>query len=149
MLPQYNGGDLPSTKRVYYNGTDTLLEGQALCYDTDDTAAPVTGGTLGRNRGAIVTKPATAVLGGFAGIVLTPITGPGWIDILVPKRGDVFKAMCKVSATKNSTVVGITNAGGYNLVSFSDATLNVDMVAIALETLDTSTTAGLTLLKAL
>lgn len=146
---------------VYYGGTGTLKQGEALAYDTDDTNAPVSSGnTLSTGPGSLVATqnlrgrrvvdPATAVLGGFAGIVdesSAGVVGPAYVNIIKPRRGDVVKAQCKINGTKNSSIVGITNAGARNLVSVSDATFNVDVVAILLETKDTSSTAGLTLVK--
>jgi hypothetical protein len=101
-----------------------------------------------------VVKPATAVLGAFAGLIgieqagkVIPDATGAFIDIIVPRRGDVCLAMVKANATKGSTGLGITNAGGFNLVAHTDATLNVDLVAVALETADTSTTAAAKLVK--
>lgn len=152
-LPQNNASNNNQViETVFYAGTRTLKAGEAVAYDTDDTNAPVTTTTLDRKnlRGRRVVDPATAVLGGFAGLVDESsggVVGPAYISILKPRRGDVVQAMCKINGTKNSSVVGITNAGVQNLVSMSDATFNVDVVAILLETKDTSTTAGLTLVK--
>lgn len=152
-LPQNNASSNNQViETVFYGGTATLKAGEAMSYDSDDTNAPVTSTTVDRKqlRGRRVVDPATANLGGFAGLVdesSAGITGPAYISIVKPRRGDVVVGFTKVNATKNSTVVGITNAGGRNLVSFTDATLNVDMVAIALETKDTSTTAAPMLLK--
>lgn len=151
-LVQVDGSQDLNVKTVYYAGTDTLAEGQALCYDTDDTNAPVTSTTVDRKnlRGRRVVKPATAVLGGFAGIVApnsAGVVGPNYVDIIIPRKGDVAKLLTKINGTKNTSIVGITNAGGYNLVTMADATFNVDVVAILLETKDTSTTAALTLCK--
>lgn len=158
-LPQYNADPVGEVKTVYFfNGTGatlTLAEGAAVCFDLDDTNAPVTNTSDPKNqRGRRVVKPATAVLGAFAGLiakgsagkVLATATG-AFIDILVPRRGDVVKGLTKVNATKGSTVVGITNAGGFDLVAFTDATVNLDLVAVVIETLDTSTTHALSTLK--
>jgi hypothetical protein len=152
MLPQNNAQTSDQTKVVYYGGTGTLKAGEAMSYDSDDTNAPVTTTTLDRKnlRGRRVVDPATANLGGFAGLVTESsagITGPAFIEIFVPRKGDVVFAQCKINGTKNSSIVGITNAGARNLVSVADATFNVDAVAILLETKDTSATAGKTLVK--
>lgn len=152
-LPQNNASNNNQViETVFYGGTATLKQGEALAYDNDDTNAPVSSTTVDRKnlRGRRVVDPATAVLNGFAGLVDESsggVVGPAYVNIIKPRRGDVVQAMCKVNATKNATFVGITNAGGRNLVSFADATINADLVGVALETKDTSTTAGLTLIK--
>lgn len=152
-LPQNNASSNNQViEQVYYGGTATLKAGEAMSYDSDDTNAPVSSTTAARHdlRGRRVVDPATANLGGFAGLVdesSAGVTGPAYISIIKPRRGDVVVGFTKINATKNSSTVGITNAGGRNLVSVGDATINVDLVAIALETKDTSTTAGPMLLK--
>lgn len=158
-LAQYNGKNQVDRKRVWYGGTTALIIGQAVAYDTSDTTAPLPisliGGTTSPDpsqieRGQIVQVPVTALLGGFAGIVdslpLKDANGvivASWIDIVVPRKGDVVDLYTNASVTKNSTILGITNAGGATLVSVSDATFNVDVVAICLQTVDRSGTAGL------
>lgn len=157
-LAQYNGKTQVDRKRVWYGGTTALKIGQAVAYDTSDTTAPLPisliGGTTSPDpsqieRGQIVADPATALLGGFAGIVdsqpnkdATGAVVASWIDIIVPRKGDVVDVWSSANATKNSTILGITNAGANNLVSVSDSTFNVDVVAIALQTVDRSTTNG-------
>lgn len=157
-LRQNNGSQDLQIRTVWYGGTSQLQEGQALVYDTDDTAAPVAPAagdlspTSRRNlRGRRVVDVTAALTGGVAGLVAADssgVTGPAFVDIVVPRRGDVVTAFCKVNATKNSTVVGIDTAGpSNNIVSFADATFNFNLVGIALETKDTSATAGPTLIK--
>jgi hypothetical protein len=81
-----------------------------------------------------------------AGKVIVNGTG-AFVDIVVPRPGDVLLASVKANATKGATVLGITNAGGFDLVAMTDATVNVDVAAIALETADTSVTVGTKLVK--
>jgi hypothetical protein len=170
-LPQYNGQYDGQSKTVYFKNTTggsvTLLEGMALAFDMDDTAAPVSNTSDPKNaRGVRVVKPATAVLGGFAGLVdetsagiVVPDTEGRFITINVPRKGQPVKALVKANATKGVSLLGITNAGGFNLVphvpgtgndateSLAAAVLALDFVAVALETADTSTTAALKLVK--
>jgi hypothetical protein len=162
-LPQYqNTPDLTIRTVFFVNTTGaevTLREGMALCYDTDDTAAPVSMPSPpidGRNlRGRRVVKPATAVLGEFAGLVspshdgLKVAAGDGVnVDIIVPRKGDVCFGWANANCTKNSTLLGITNAGGFNLVTHTpDAQVNINFVGIAMETVDRSVTAGKVLLR--
>jgi hypothetical protein len=159
MHGQYNGKQIQEVKRVWYGGVTLLKLGQAVAYDTSDTTAPLPtslGGSTAPDpsqieRGQVVVDPATAVLGGFAGIVATqPQRDPAdstkavasWIDIYVPRKGDIVDVWSSANATKNSTILGITNAGAATLVAVSDATFNVDAVAIALQTIDRSSTNG-------
>jgi hypothetical protein len=120
----------------------------------DDTAAPVSNTDTKNSRGRRVVKPATAVLGMFAGLIAPTsagkvvVNGTGaFVDIVVPRSGDVCLASVKANATKGATVLGITNAGGFDLVAMTDATFNVDVAAIAMETADTSVTVGTKLVK--
>lgn len=153
-LVQSNGSQDLTFKTVWYAGTSTLKEGNLVCYDNDDTNAPVTASTTPnatteRNvRGRRVVNPATAVLGGFAGVVSAQsagITGPAFIEIIVPRKSDVCFIFSNINATKNSSLIGITNAGGLTGVTVADSTINVDLVAIAMETVDRSGTNGLIL----
>jgi hypothetical protein len=151
-LVQNDGSQDLQIKTVYYAGTSTLKQGNAVVYDTDDTNAPVTTTTLDRKnlRGRRVVNPATATLGGFAGLVAPQsagIVGPAYIDIIVPRKGDMCFGFTNVNCTKNSSLLGITNAGAGTLVTIADATVNLDLVAIAMETVDRSSTNGLVLLR--
>lgn len=158
-LPQYNGDPINDTKSVWFQndtGADiTFLGGEAVAYDLDDTNTPVSNPTNPKiQRGRVVGKPVTARLGAFAGIVAAAVAGKvikstfgAFIDIIVPRKGDTLKCYTKVSQTKGSTVLGITNTGGFALVSMTDATFNVDVVGVAFETVDTSTTAANALVK--
>lgn len=151
-LRQSNASQDVDTKVVYYGGTATLREGDAMAYDTDDTNAPITSTTLDRKnlRGRRVVDPATAVLGGYAGAVAPSsagVVGPAFIEIIEPRKGDFAFLWTNVNCTKNSTVLGITNAGGRTHVSHADATLNVDMVAVAMQTVDRSSTNGTVLAR--
>lgn len=156
-LVQNNASSDLQIKKVYYAGTTTLKEGQALAYDNDDTNAPVsptaplTATSLRSARGRRVVDVASAVAGGFAGAVSPSsagVVGPAFIEIIVPRKGDFVFLWSKVNATKNSTIVGIDTATPTNnFISKSDATFNVDAIAIAYETKDTSTTAALMLCR--
>lgn len=149
-LPQFNGQGDVSIKRVYYAGTATLNEGTPLTYDFSASATLDPTTDLKNARGVRVVDPATATLTAFAGLVTKSsagVTGPAWVDIYKPVKGDVVKGHTSISCTAGTTTLGITNAGGTALVAHSDATFNHDMVAIALQTVDRSSTAGTVLLK--
>jgi len=137
-LAQQNGMEKSPTKYVYYNGTDTLLPGYALCYDI---AATVGATDPKLARGTLVTKPVTANLMLFAGIVAAKVTGPAWVRVKTPKRGEFISVFCKANATVGVTALAPAN-DSYSLAAHSDATLNLPMVALAGETADTSGTAA-------
>lgn len=157
-LTQYEGKTQQERKRVWYAGTTALKVGQAVHYGNDDTLHPLPISLIGGStvidppqieRGQSVVDPATANLGGFAGVVdslpLRDSAGTvvaSWIDIIVPRKGDVVDLWSSANATKNSTILGTTNTGGVTFVSVSDATFNVDAAAIALQTVDRSSTNG-------
>ena len=159
MLAQYNGDGVNEVKAVWYNGTATLKQGEVLCYDLDDTDAPVslpagsltvppTSSILPRNlRGRQVVDPVTANLSAVAGVVApesSGVTGPAWVSLIVPRKGDVAFIYNNASSTKNTTVFGAANATR-TAASFSDSTFNLPAIAVAIETQDRSGAAGLTL----
>lgn len=141
-LGQINGSQDVSVKTVYYAGTDTVQEGYVLCYD--QSASPTA--TDEKTRlGQQVLKPATANLKFVAGFVHPSSAGkvgPCFLDIVVPRRGDILRAWTNVSQTVGTTELSATN-GSYALVADSDATFNDQHVGLAAQTLDTSGTAGI------
>lgn len=139
MLPQRAGVPQVTNKMVYFTGSDTLAVGYALCYDQD--ASP-TNADLKLRLGVAVEKPATANLNAFAGIVSESsdgVTGPAWVEIIVPTPNVIVNAYCHVNATAWTTAVAPAD-GDYGLVAFADATLNLAMVGLAATTLDSSST---------
>ena len=131
---QYAGRQTPEIKTVYYNGSDTLLNGYCLCYDesatVDATDPALTLGTL-------VEKPVTASLYAFAGIVTNVESGgragPGYYEIIVPRRGVITEAFCDIDTVKGSTALGVAN-NSYGLTTPSDDEFNELFVATAMET---------------
>jgi len=132
-------------KRVYYTGTATLYEGYALCYNRDsNTGTTITG--VDWARAYEVEKPATANLNYFAGLVAGESdskTGPCWVNIIVPGSppGVLCKAWTYVSSTILTTRLAVTNDQWY-LTTASSSTVTV---ARAMQTLNTASTAALTL----
>lgn len=142
-LGQINGSVEVVVATKYYTGTDTLQSGYALCYDT---AASATATDEKTRLGQAVLKPATAHLKAFAGIVHPSSagkTGPCFVDIIVPRRGDIIQAWTNVNQTAFTTALSVTNAGGYALVADTDATFNDQHIGLAAVTVDTSGTAAL------
>lgn len=86
----YNNLDF-NQKRVFYNGTATLAEGQVLCFqDNPNTTAT----DFGKGFPFTVQTPDSGNAIVFAGILAeTSIgkTGPCFIDIIQPRSGDVIK----------------------------------------------------------
>lgn len=146
-------------KRVYYEGSDTIYEGMALCYN-QDTTDNILGWDKGndeedsttaegyQNEGKFlrVEKPATANLKFFAGFVCAGgwngKTGPRWLDIYAPNG-----AVVPVRGTDSHTIgekLYIVN-GDYEVTNApADASVPI---GYAMETVDRSTTEGLLLAK--
>jgi len=160
-LVQYNGEGLNETKVVWYEGTGTLKTGEVLCYDDDDTNAPValpagsltvppTSAILPRNlRGREVKDPATAILYAVAGVVAAEssgLTGPGWVTLIVPRKGDAVTLFTNGNCTKGTTVLGAADATRTASV-VTDSGYNLPALAICLQTVDRSSTNGTVLAK--
>lgn len=164
-LVQSNGSQDLYIKTVWYAGTQKLSQGQVVVYDNDDTLAPLVpvAGDLSassrRNlRGNRVVDPVSTIKAGFAGLLYVGMTavGPAFIDLVVPRKGDIVPVSTKVNATKNSTVLIVDSIGGTNNLiadgtdavgSATTSTKVFDQVAIAYQTTDTSTTAAVTLAR--
>lgn len=132
-------------KSVRYTGTDTLQEGNLLCYDADFAGADATEGKTGdatvRNqlRATRVEKPAVGNLQHFAGVVATGfggIVGPANIDIFVPTaRGQKVSIWTDQNCTIDVTTLHL-QAGSY--AAGSEA--NGHRIGKALQTVDRSST---------
>lgn len=161
--------DLDLTQVFYVPSTAqqglALKEGQIVVYDsaaaltaTDTLTNGVV--TLGSRKALIgrqVTDPASTLVGGFAGVVdsssagVVPANGGTMITIIRPRKGDVCQMLTKANSTKNATILVVDSAGptinliaGASTVGTPTVGVLYDQVAVALQTLDTSTTAGLT-----
>lgn len=134
------------TKKVWYNGTSSLVEGDALCFNSDIGSTSIAGISGGTNttasalRYAVVEAPKTANFKNFAGFVTASgkMTGPGIVTIVEP-RG----ALCSVKVRKNgttgtinSTLLGLVNGQTY----LQSATNAIPAVALLQQTGDTSGT---------
>lgn len=150
MHGQYNGKDALESRRKWYTGTSTLKAGQVLCFDLDDTSSPTSDADPTRTaRGQTVTDPVTANLAAVAGLVAEGaggVTGPCWVDIIMPHKGDVVEIYTSANCTKNTTVLGASN-GSLAATSMTDSTFNTSVLAVAIETVDRSSTSGTVLAK--
>ncbi len=139
MVPGANALDY---EVVYYEGTDTLKTGYALCYNYDSgTAATAT-----KDRFSRVEKPTTRNLQYFAGIVAEGLpsagkVGPSLIRIVKPS-GVSCTAFTDQSCVIGSTVLYIQTASYYLTDAAYTSSTASRPVAIALQTIDRSSTAG-------
>jgi len=152
----HGGGTSPTiTRRVYYIGTDTLLEGYALCYNFDASDVSAENLTLSAGvaeecpaRRIQVEKPSVNNCAHFAGTVSNKsagVTGPGWIEINLP--GSVCNIYAYASADHGTTGTGM-NTGQMltfvlNQYYFMGTGLPGAGSAIVLQDVDRSSTAGL------
>jgi len=94
-LPVYNKTNV-RVERVYFTGTETLAEGQPLCFQESPATASSTKGFP-----FDVEVPNSANRAVFAGIVASSsvgVTGPAYIDIFVPQKGDVLQVLVSKAA---------------------------------------------------
>jgi len=145
-------------KRVYYEGSDTIYEGYALCYNWDTTSnilgvdradgsksSTTTAGSKNEGKFLRVEKPATANFFAFAGVVAPGSwcgkAGPMWLEIYVP-NGAIVPVYTDKSITAGDkmylenaqyTIINTESAGAY--------------IGEACDTIDRSSTAGLVQVK--
>jgi len=107
------------TRKVYYEGSDTLSGGYNLCYNWDyGTASDAEVGRAWR-----VEKPATANLKYYAGPVTEAydgFTGPGMVEIYVPnRRGQRVPVWTDQDCTIGTTILAVKD-GSYALGAQTD-----------------------------
>jgi len=153
----HGGAAETNTMRVYYNGSDTLGEGYALCFNFDaidvtDENISQTSPDVGQEywndaRRLMVEKPAEGNKLHFAGAVSqrsANFTGPGWIEIHRP--GSICNIYAYASADHGST--GITTNTGQILTFcpgeyfFYDGGFPGTGSAMVLQDVDRSSTKG-------
>lgn len=158
--PQFGTNAEARRKRVYFEGTDTIYEGMALCYN-QDTTTNVLGWSKSSNAKGTTTAegyqnegkfqrvelPSTTNLMFFAGVVAgtdeAGNAGPRWLDIYVPNG-----AIVPVRTNANCVIgqaVGLSDASGILGPVTGDG--DPMAVAILMETVDRSGTTGLSLAK--
>lgn len=161
----------PKARRitVYYESSDTIYEGMALCYNSDatdnwlgvsstdftTTASSITeSGTTAegsQNEGKFirVEKPSNDNLQFFAGVVAggdhTGESGPKAVDIYVP-NGAIVPVRSSIYNYEGETVLGV-QAGDYELQDAATYGTRTVPVALAMEDIDRGTTEGLCLAK--
>lgn len=149
-------------KTVYYEGTSTIYEGMPVCfnYDTTDNWVGVssadytteTGTTAEgyQNEGKFirVENATSSNIQYFAGVVANGsycgTAGPKALDIYVP-NGAIVPVRCDVNCTVGTTVLAVESASQELTVPLAASTGRP--VAIAMETVDRSSTSGIVLAK--
>lgn len=142
---QVNNDSRPNPRHFWYAGTDQLEAGYAMCLDV--AAAK---GSLKTSLGRQVTKPATANLMHFAGVVMSACKGPCQVKLAIPDRNYVGDVFTKANMVKDATILGPVDAlyslaiktDDHNGTPAARTGHNLPSVAVALETVDTSSTAA-------
>lgn len=134
--------DQPSfdLRKVYFVGTNTLVEGQPLCYQ--EIKANSTKG-----YGMDVEIPNTDNERYFAGIVAPSsvgVVGPAYIDIIVPRPGDIMEVLISNGA---DLAVGDLLKMNFDVPTLAGAELGAFDLAMALAA--STTTSGSTIANAL
>jgi hypothetical protein len=112
-----------SKKRVYYEGTDTIYAGYALCYNYDTTTdmngATIAEGSRCSGRYLRVEKPSAAnanFLAGFVAPESNGLAGPGEITVVEPTDGVIVDAWIQANCTNATTLLYVTD-GSYALTA--------------------------------
>jgi len=150
-------------KRVYYEGTSTIYEGMPLCYNYDTTDNWTGWGSA--TAGAAATEQGTTAEGeqnegkyirvedvgndgimAFAGVVAGTErhgqAGPFALDIYIP-NGAIVPVRSGIATTRMQTVFGIlSGSDAFETSIYGTRSANC---AIAMETVDRSTTEGICL----
>lgn len=131
-LVQNNASQDLKIVSVWYAGTKVLSEGAVVVYDTDDTNAPLTSGfssssppglsnsqNTERNlRGHRVIDPvsSSATYNPFAGVVAAgqSITGPAFVDIIVPEPGQVANVQVSTASTSKGNLLTVDTTNPSN-----------------------------------
>lgn len=127
----YNQVDSPMQRRVYFVGTATLTAGQVLCYQENPA-------TSLRTKGYPfdVELPNSDNVRAVAGIVAeTSVgkTGPGFIDIIVPRVGDILQVKANRGADialgdllkfnhLNGTIASASTLGAWDALTYASST---------------------------
>ena len=142
---QIKNDSRPDPRHFWYAGSDQLEVGYAMCLDV---AASV--GTKKTSLGRQITKPATANLMHFAGVVMSACKGPCQVKLAIPDRNYIGEVFTKADMVKDTTILAPEDAA-YSLALVLDdhngtpaarTGHNLPSVAVALITVDTSSTAA-------
>lgn len=148
-ITQRDGQQPLDTEQVWYDGTVELLPGYAVCYDHTVATADGADGWNEKVRGRVVTKPLTANLPFFAGIVIDPprkngdATGQfkGWCTIAKMRHGTWLNARTNSNLTAGN-FLRLANDNFSLVVEATAGTKTVNTVGVCGATVDTSSTAA-------
>ncbi len=133
---QFENTEKTTTKKVRYEGTDTLRGGQCLCYNADYGTATASDGS----RAYKAEKPAAANVDNFAGVVTEKYdgkTGPCAVEIYVPTaRGQKVGIWTDASVTLDTTNLFL------QVGSYAAGASGAVRIGKAMQTVDRSSTAG-------
>ena len=163
-FPQMGTNSVARKQRVYYTESSTIYEGMPVCYEFNATAnvlgysksSEANGTTTAegyQNEGKFlrVEDPDSDNIMFFAGVVATNEcagkTGPRWLDIYIP-NGAIVPVRSYISSTVGVNALALMSGTQY----FGNPNAGMGggaarYVAIAVETVDRSSTAGLCLAK--
>lgn len=149
-LPQYGNQEPQHVIHVYYAGTDELEEGQHLCFEPLDDASVNAPGAADTDKGTWlgnrVNNPDAANLATYAGIVSPSsagVTGPQWIDVVVPKPGEFHQILIdgttdvavddslELDATTEALIKDATVAAGVYPRAFAQEAVTADEPTLA------------------
>lgn len=141
------GSQQPIIAKVWYTGTDTLTTGQWLCFEADtikdgdgiDQSTDLAVTNANPARTFITEKPNSGNMWTPAGVVhpeSSGFTGPGQLTIITGGQAQISCSLnCTVNSTRMTVMMDQYSAGGPGLHGFGSA--------LALQTVDRSSTAGL------
>lgn len=158
-LVPYNFDPIAEKKRVRYEGSDTIYEGMAVCYNSDTTtnwldwsgtaeSSTTAEGSQNEGKYRYVEAPSSDNLRAFAGVVCAGSwvgsSGPAYVDIYVP-NGAVVPVRSSINNVESETVLCV-QAGDYEFQTNTYANGSESIpVALAMEDIDRSSTEGLCL----
>lgn len=138
---------------VYYEGTDTIYEGMAVCYNSDTTtnksrynSQTTAEGSQNEGKHWFVEKPSNDNLAFFAGVVrkggYCGKAGPAVIDIYIPD-GSIVPVRSSIQSYEGETVLAV-QSGDYEFQAPNYDTRSL-ACAVAMEDVNRGTTEGLCL----
>lgn len=138
---------------VYYEGTDTIHEGMAVCYNSDTTtnksrynSQTTAEGSQNEGKYWFVEKPSDDNLLAFAGVVkkggYCGKTGPKLVEIYIP-NGQIVPVRSSIYNYEGETILAV-QSGDYEFQAPNYGTRSL-ACAVAMEDVDRGTTEGLVL----
>ena len=143
---QQGTAPVPDTEMVWYEGTEELKAGYAICVDLAEDLTPAAGEFAELQRGRVYRKPVTANLGAATRIVVeTPQkqsdTYAGWVKVINPRGANEYTAFVNgtvglkdvlvpvngqfyLSAQASPTAAQLIGAGGVAMQTHSGAATN-------------------------